>query len=118
MGQRVSGDLVRGNLELMVLSVLVDESQYGYRIQQRLKEASGGLVDLPAGTLYPLLHRLEADQLVRSRWDDSTGRRRKWYDLTSAGRRRLDEQARQWSAYAECLQRLLAPVLRTTPEPG
>ena len=118
MAQRGSGDLVRGNLELMVLSVLANESQYGYRIQQRLRDASGGMVDLPAGTLYPLLHRLEAERLIRSRWDCSTGRRRKWYDLTATGRRRLDEQARQWSVYAECLERLLAPVLKTLPEPS
>jgi DNA-binding PadR family transcriptional regulator len=117
MASRADGELVRGNLELMVLSVLVDEEGYGYLIQQRLRCGSGGLVDVPAGTLYPLLHRLEGDQLVRSRWDDSAGRRRKWYELTAAGQRRLWDRACQWKRLAECLDRLLAPVL-DAPQPA
>lgn len=108
---KLSPDLLRGSLDLMVLSVLADGAKYGYAIQQRLRESSRELVDVQAGTLYPLLHRLESDKLVRCRWDDSTGRRRKWYELTAAGRGRLHHQARQWHAYADCLRDLLAPVL-------
>lgn len=111
MGGKHSSDFVRGSMDLMVLSVLAGEPQYGYAIQQRLSQVSGGLVALQAGTLYPLLHRLEADGLVTSRVDKSTGRRRKWYRLTTAGKRRLRQQATQWKAYADCLQSLLAPVL-------
>lgn len=112
MKEKVTGDLLRGNLDLMVLSALAEQSSYGYLIQQRVAQASGGLVSLQAGTLYPLLHRLEADKLVRCKWDDTTKRRRKWYTLTAAGRRHLHRQAHQWQKYAECLQSLLAPVLR------
>lgn len=118
MGTAAAGDLVRGNLDLMVLSVLVDDAAYGYMIQQRLRAASRGLVEVRAGTLYPLLHRLEVDKLIRSRWDDSAGRRRKWYALTATGRRRLQYRARQWRDVAECLDRLLAPVLGGAAEPA
>ena len=104
-------ELMRGSLDLMVLSVLADGPTYGYLLQQRLREASRGMVASQAGTLYPLLHRLEADRLIRSRWDESTGRRRKWYELTAAGRKRLHRQAVQWNEYAECIRRLIAPVL-------
>ena len=83
---RFQRDLLRGSLDLMVLSVLMDGSQYGYLIQKKIRDASGGRVELKAGTLYPLLHRLDADKLIRSRWDDSTGRRRKWYELTASSR--------------------------------
>jgi PadR family transcriptional regulator, regulatory protein PadR len=114
MTDRLSPELMRGSLDLMVLSVLARQPGYGYLIQQNLREASRGMVDVQAGTLYPLLHRLEADKLIRSKWDESTGRRRKWYELTAAGRRRLDRQARQWHEYADCVRRILAPVL----EPG
>ena len=110
MASHSDGESVRGHLDLMVLSVLVDQAAYGYLIQQRLRRRSGGLVEVPAGTLYPLLHRLEADHLVQSRWDDSGGRRRKWYELTAAGQRRLRDRACQWKQLAECLDRLLAPV--------
>jgi len=116
MTEKTTGDSLRGNLDLMVLSVLTDERLYGYLILQRLNEASGGRVSVQAGTLYPLLHRLEADKRIRSRWDDSTGRRRKWYELTAHGRKQLVREAHQWQEYAECLQKMLAPVLGTGPE--
>ena len=118
MSDKFQRDLLRGSLDLMVLSVLVDEAKYGYMIQKQIRDASGGRVDLKAGTLYPLLHRLEAEKLIRSRWDDATGRRRKWYELTSAGHRRLVQQAQQWNRFAECLGQLLAPVLSASPKPA
>ena len=73
----------------MVLSVLSDGAKYGYLIQKQIRDASGERVKLQAGTLYPLLHRLEEDKLIRSRWDESTGRSRKWYEITAAGKQRL-----------------------------
>ena len=85
--ESLSPELLRGSLELMVLSVLADGSKYGYLIQQRLRESSGAMVDVQAGTLYPVLHRLEKDKLIKARWEKTTGRPRKWYDLTAAGRR-------------------------------
>ena len=111
-------DLLRGSLDLMVLSVLADEPQYGYSIQKQIRDVSQGRVDLKAGTLYPLLHRLEADKLIRSKWDDSTGRRRKWYELTKAGQKRLHAQAQEWHSYVECIGQLLTLVLPTLPKPA
>jgi PadR family transcriptional regulator, regulatory protein PadR len=108
-------DLLRGSLDLMVLSVLAEGKQYGYLIQKRVGQASGGRVELKAGTLYPLLHRLEDDGLVRAVWDDSTGRSRKWYELTAAGRKRLVSQAQEWADYANCIRELLA-LARVKPE--
>ena len=109
-GAKFPRELLRGSLDLMVLSVLADGSKYGYLIQREIREASGGAAEIKAGTLYPLLHRLEGERLIRSRWDDSSGRRRKWYELTAAGRRALQHQAVQWQSYAACVQRLLAPL--------
>lgn len=108
---KLNSELLRGSLDLMVLSILLGGRKYGYLLQQELREASRGMVDMPAGTLYPLLHRLESDQLIRSEWDKSTGRPRKWYELTAAGRKRLTRQAGEWRDYAECLRAMLAPVL-------
>jgi PadR family transcriptional regulator PadR len=101
-------DLVRGSLDLMVLSVLAGSKKYGYLIQKEVREASGTRIDLPAGTLYPLLHRLEDEGLVRASWDTETGRERKWYELTAAGRKRLVVQAQEWTDYAACVRQLLA----------
>jgi DNA-binding PadR family transcriptional regulator len=108
---RPDSDWLRGNLDLLVLSVLLHGPQYGYNIAQQLRARTDDRVTLTAGTLYPLLHRLEADRLISSRWDDSTGRRRKWYELTAKGRTRVEQQARDWSAFAACLHELFRPVL-------
>ena len=107
MSDRFQRDLLRGSLDLMVLSVLAGGKRYGYLIQKQVREASGARVDLPAGTVYPLLQRLEDDGLVRSLWDDKTGRQRKWYELTGAGRKRLSAQAQEWADYAACIKQLL-----------
>ena len=108
--QKFERNLLRGSLDLMVLSVLAEDSQYGYSIQKRINAATLGKVKLPAGTLYPLLHRLETDKLIKCRWDDSTGRKRKWYDLTAKGKKRLTAQASQWRQYAECVSNLISGV--------
>lgn len=108
-----SKDLLRGSLDLMILSVLSRGTRYGYLIQKDLQVASDGEVQLKAGTLYPLLHRLENRKWIRSRWDDSTGRRRKWYELTALGKRTLSRQAEQWTRYAECIEQLIAPLLNS-----
>lgn len=104
-------DLLRSSLEVLVLSALRHGPMYGYRISKHLAHRSQQRVKLPPGTLYPLLHRLEDQGLVRSRWDEDTGRKRKWYELTAKGRRRLQQQARQWVDWAACITALLAPVL-------
>lgn len=117
MPHRFAPDLLRGSLDMMVLSILAGGSTYGYDLQQRLLKASGQLVQLQAGTLYPLLHRLEADDLIRSRWEDSTGRKRKWYEITPAGQQRLQVQTAEWDRYVACIQAMLAPIRSIVAHP-
>lgn len=100
-------DLLRGSLDLMVLSDLRVGSRYGYQILTSLKKRSDGKIDIKAGTLYPILHKLERDGCVRSWWDDSTGRDRKWYALTERGQRRLQQDAHEWLDYAACVRAIL-----------
>lgn len=117
MSNRFGPDLLRGSLDLMVLSVLAGGSTYGYDLQQRILSASDQLVQLQAGTLYPLLHRLEADKLIRSRWEDATGRKRKWYEITAAGKQRLQTQTAEWDRYVACIQSMLAPIRKIAARP-
>ena len=86
MSDKFQRDLLRGSLDLMILSVLAGGKKYGYLIQKQVRETSGSRVDLQAGTMYPILHRLEEEKLIRSSWEESTGRKRKWYELTAAGK--------------------------------
>lgn len=117
MSDKFQRDLVRGSLDLMILSVLAGGKKYGYLIQKEVREASAARVDLQAGTLYPLLHKLEDERLVKSSWDDSTGRQRKWYELTAAGKKRLTVQAQEWADYAACIRQLLT-VAQVKPVTG
>lgn len=104
-------DLLRGSLDLMVLSELSAGERYGYQILAALRRQSEGRIDLKAGTLYPILHKLERNRCVRSWWDDSGSRDRKWYALTEKGRGQLEHQAREWLDYAACVRAMLRPVL-------
>ena len=115
---KFESDLLRGSLDLMVLAVLDQGDQYGYIIQKKIREASHEKVSMSAGTMYPLLHRLEGEKLIRSRWENTTGRRRKWYSLTAAGRKRLARQASQWNQYAECMALLMRGWFQAIPKPG
>lgn len=117
MKESFDSELLRGSLDLMVLGVLAEGAKYGYALQQSLREASGGRIDPKPGTLYPLLHRLEEQKLIRARWEDDTGRKRKWYELTALGQKQLARQARDWYAYTEILRRLLEPVVAPIAEP-
>ena len=116
MTKKFERDLLRGSLDLMVLSVIAEDSQYGYSIQKRINSVSMGKIKLPAGTLYPLLHRLESDKLIRSRWETATGRKRKWYDITAKGKKRLTVQANLWQQYAGYMTNLIGGVV-ANPKP-
>jgi DNA-binding PadR family transcriptional regulator len=100
-------DLLRGSRSILILSALADGPQYGYLIQQQVRRASGGRVLVTAGTLYPLLHRLEADGAIRAKWDRTTGRDRKWYALTARGRRRLQREAATWRQFVMTISTIL-----------
>ena len=97
MGIRLPKDLVAASAVPLVLSILAECESYGYTIIQRVRDLSGGEIAWTDGMLYPVLHRLEAQGLVRARWDVSeAGRKRKYYALSAAGKRALAEQKEQW----------------------
>ena len=109
---REQRDLLQGTLGLLVLKALAGEERHGYGIAKWIREHSGEILDVPEGSLYPALRRLEDRGLVRSRWDRSeTGRRARFYSLTPAGRRHLQEDAGAWSRYATAV----SLVLRSDP---
>ncbi len=112
----IKPELLRGSLELMVLSTLSSGKKYGYLIQSTLWESSRETIEMKAGTLYPILHKLEKEGWVKCHWESNTGRRRKWYELTAAGKKQLKSQADEWWRYVECLRRVLAPLGELSPQ--
>jgi DNA-binding PadR family transcriptional regulator len=94
----ITKELVAASATPLVLAILARGDSYGYAIIQRVSELSGGEVTWTDGMLYPILHRLEAQGLIKSHWQESdTGRKRKYYRLMDAGKKALAEQRRQWS---------------------
>jgi len=107
---KLEKELVAASSVPLVLSILTEGESYGYAIIQRVKELSGGQIAWTDGMLYPVLHWLEDQGLVTSRWRESeTGRKRKYYTLKSAGRRALEQQQEQWSLVNSILHQLWKP---------
>ncbi len=87
-------------LDLVLLAALRGRPAHRHAIVAELKDRSEGEFDLPEGTIYPALHRLERQGLIESEWSDSRGRRRRVYRLTRKGQRALGEKAKAWDAFA------------------
>ncbi len=104
---KIGKDLVAASAVPLILSILEEGESYGYAIIQRVRALSGGDWEWTDGMLYPVLHRLEAQGLIRSRWGISeSGRRRKYYVLRTSGRRTLAEQKLQWRVVLATLNHL------------
>ncbi|HEY4320992.1 MAG TPA: helix-turn-helix transcriptional regulator [Gemmatimonadales bacterium] len=95
----INKDLIAASSTPIVLAILAEADSYGYAILQRVRELSGGRMEWTDGMLYPVLHRLERLGHISSRWEIAeTGRRRKYYGVTTQGRAQLAEERRQWQA--------------------
>jgi len=97
------GETLKGHLDLLVLAALKSGPLHGYAVIQALRERSEEAFDLPEGTVYPVLHRLERVGLLSSNWDDETGRRRRVYQLTKAGRRAMRQRTEDWLSFARAV---------------
>ena len=99
---------VGGQLDLLLLSVLARGPAHGYAVISALREGSDGAFDLPEGSVYPALHRLERSGLLESHWSDDAPRRRRVYAVTQAGRGSLATRRRDWAAFAGAMQAVIA----------
>ena len=107
---KLQKELVAASSVPLALSILSEGDNYGYAIIERVKELSGGKIVWTDGMLYPVLHWLEDQHLVRSRWVESeAGRKRKYYALKSEGRRTLREQQEQWKLVNSVINQLWTP---------
>jgi transcriptional regulator len=98
---------LKGNLDLLILEVLAPRPAHGYDVIESLRARSSGVFDLPEGTVYPALHRLEAAGLLASSWTAESGRRRRVYSLTRTGRTALTAQRRQWHDFSAAVGAVL-----------
>jgi len=100
-------ELVGASTAILILGALRERPSYGYEIVRQINREAGGIFTWQEGTIYPLLHKLEKQGLVRAKWEESTeGRKRKYYSLTPDGRAALEEGARQWESFHRIILRL------------
>lgn len=105
---KINKELVKGSTSILILSLLEREDMYGYMIVQQLKLSSDSVFELKEGTLYPMLHGLENEGAIEAYWVDSeNGRRRRYYRITSDGRKLLEEKKQEWRAYSGAVNRVI-----------
>jgi len=104
----MEGEILKGHLDMIVLAALAAGPAHGYGVIQEIRRRSGGAFDLPEGTIYPVLHRLEKAGLLSSRWTNGdSGRKRRVYSLTRRGDRALIAQRAVWDRFSDAIRGLL-----------
>lgn len=99
---------LKGHLDGLILSVVSRGPLHGYAVIEALKARSGGSLALPEGTVYPALHRLEEDGLLKSEWSTASGRRRRVYSITRRGVKELGASRERWRLFANTIEAVLA----------
>ncbi len=108
-----TADLLPGTLDMLILKAVSLKPLHGYGVLLRIQQISGDALEIPQGSLYPALYRLEHQDLIVAEWGQTENNRRaKYYTLTAAGRRRLREETAGWNRLASAI----ASALNTTPE--
>ncbi len=97
------GEALKGHLDLLLLAILSEGPAHGYAIIESLRNRSSGTFDLPEGTIYPALHRLESQGLLRSRWSEDSARRKRVYQLTPKGQQTLAKRKEEWKTFSKAI---------------
>ena len=104
-------DLVQGTLDLLILKTVSLEAKHGWAIAKRIQQVSGEVLQVQQGSLYPALHRLEQQGWIRGKWEASdTGRPAKFYSLTAAGRKQLEQEAANWKRLSSAINLVVQEV--------
>ena len=101
----------RSDIKMLLLSLLSKEDMYGYQLIQELKELSQNYFLLKEGCLYPILHSLESDELIKSYWEETESKRKKkYYHITQEGMKLLKKEKNEWKKYAKCINNIIGGV--------
>ena len=103
MIDHMRGEALKGHLDLLLLAILADGPAHGYAVIESLRQRSGGQFDLPEGTIYPALHRLESQGLLGSRWSEESARRKRIYHLTPKGQQVLSNRQAEWKKFSKAI---------------
>ena len=102
-------DLVQGTLDLLILRTIAPEPMHGWAIAKRIQQISHEVLQVQQGSLYPALHRLEQQGWIRAKWAESeTGRQAKFYALTAAGKKQMEEETANWNRLSAAIDLVIA----------
>jgi len=105
---KTKSDLLQGTLDMLILKTLVLEPMHGWGISQRIQQTSSGVLNVNQGSLYPALYRLEEQGWITGEWGSSDNNRQaKYYKLTRAGRKRLEEETANWQRLSAAIEQVL-----------
>jgi transcriptional regulator len=108
-----TAELLPGTLDMLILKAVSLRPLHGYGVLLRIRQISGNALDIPQGSLYPALYRLEHQGLIKAEWGESENKRKaKYYTVTAAGRKRLTQETAGWNRLASAI----SAALNTTPE--
>ncbi|GIH25319.1 PadR family transcriptional regulator [Acrocarpospora phusangensis] len=107
-------EVLKGHLDALLLAALDEGPRHGYAVKEALRETTAGKLDLPTGTIYPALHRLEQAGLISGTWSVVAGRRRRTYQLTGHGRTALADARQNWREFAD----VISSALKSAPWPA
>jgi Predicted transcriptional regulators len=97
------GEALKGHLDLLLLAILSEGPAHGYAVIESLRSKSSGTFDLPEGTIYPALHRLESQGLLCSSWSEDSARRKRIYQLTPKGQQTLTRRQEEWKKFSKAI---------------
>jgi PadR family transcriptional regulator PadR len=101
------GELLRGNTDSLLLALLEDSPMYGYRLIKEIEKRTDGSLRFKDGTIYPALHRLEQEELIRGKWVTANGMERRYYFLTEKGKDILVQRKEQWRQFSTAVNRII-----------
>jgi len=104
---KIDRTLLSGSSAMLVLRLLEEGDMYGYQITEQLAVRSQNVFEMKSGTLYPLLHTLEQKGFVSAYERMEGGRERRYYSITAAGKKQLEEKQEEWSSFSEAVNRVL-----------
>ena len=105
---KTKSDLLQGTLDMLILKTIALEPMHGWGVSQRIQQISSGVLNVNQGSLYPALYRLEDQGWIESEWGSSDNNRQaKYYKLTRAGRKQLDEETANWQRLSAAIEQVL-----------
>lgn len=109
---KINKELLKGSTIIIILKLLERKPMYGYEMIKEIENSSGGVFAFKEGTLYPILHSLELDEMVESHWLDAKGsRQRKYYRITDKGRLQLKEKCEEWVLFRSTVDKVLGEAI-------